>query len=98
MGAALGAEVGLDSARGAAWAGAEAPRRGLARWGPVEGGALTFLRSAADRLVLGARTTERVLRVGRAIADLDGADWVTTAHLAEALQYRVLDRRALLVP
>ncbi len=72
--------------------------RGARRWGPVDGAALTFLRSAADRLVLGARATERVLRVGRAIADLDGAESVTTAHLAEALQYRVLDRRALLTP
>jgi magnesium chelatase family protein len=52
-----------------------------------------FLRSAADRLALGARATERVLRVGRTIADLDGNDRVTVAHLAEAFRYRVLDRQ-----
>jgi magnesium chelatase family protein len=79
-------------------AAAKPTARADSRWGPVERGALLFLRSAADRLVLGARATERVLRVGRAIADLDGAETVTTACLAEALQYRVLDRRWPLSP
>ena len=72
--------------------------RGVQRWGPVEASALAFTRTAAERFVLGARATERVLRIGRAIADLEGAERVTTAHLAEALQYRVLDRRGARSP
>jgi magnesium chelatase family protein len=72
--------------------------RGLARYAPFEASALAFLRSASDRLVLGARAAERVLRVGRTIADLEGAEAVAIPHVAEALQYRVLDRRLLLVP
>jgi len=72
--------------------------RGILRWGPVEGAALALLRNAAERLLLGARATHRVVRVARAIADLDGAELVTTAHVAEALQYRVLDRHATLSP
>ncbi len=67
--------------------------RGALRWGPVAADALAFLRSACDRMMLGGRASERVLRVARVIADLDSSDLVTTVHLAEALQYRTLDRR-----
>jgi magnesium chelatase family protein len=62
------------------------------RWADRQ--ALAFLSMAADRWLLGARATERVLRVARAIADLDGADHVQSHHVAEALQYRMLDRPA----
>ncbi len=70
------------------------PLRGPQRWGPVSAEALAFMRAAADRLVLAARATERVLRVARTIADLEGAEAVAVHHLAEALRYRVLDRWA----
>jgi magnesium chelatase family protein len=86
------------AARRAAWASSFQAPRGSDRWGPADAGAIAFLRAASDRLVLGARATERVLRVGRAIADLDGDDRVTIAHLAEALRYRALDSRAVLAP
>lgn len=62
--------------------------------GPLDPQVVAFLRVAADRLLLGARATGRVLRVARTIADLDGADEIHTQHVAEALQYRALDRRA----
>jgi magnesium chelatase family protein len=60
--------------------------------------ARAFLRTAADRLLLGGRAVARVVRVAQAIADLDGAPAVQAQHLAEALQYRTLDRRPLLTP
>ncbi|MDI6770984.1 MAG: YifB family Mg chelatase-like AAA ATPase [bacterium] len=72
--------------------------RGPQRWGPVSAEALAFMRVAADRLVLAARATERVLRVARTIADLEGTEAVAVQHLAEALRYRVLDRWAPPVP
>ena len=53
-----------------------------------------FLRTATDRLALSARAHDRVLRVARTIADLEGDVTVTAAHVAEAIQYRVLDRPA----
>ena len=53
-----------------------------------------LLQTALTRLSLSARAYHRVLKVARTIADLAGASAVTTAHVAEALRYRQLDRDA----
>lgn len=46
------------------------------------------MKGAFDRMGLTARSYDRILRVARTIADLDGAKAVAVEHLAEALQYR----------
>ena len=54
----------------------------------------TLLKQAIARLGLSARAYHRILRVARTIADLEAAGTVMSGHVAEALQYRRLDRSA----
>lgn len=56
--------------------------------------AIELMRAAVTDLGLSARAHDKVLRVSRTIADLDGSDAIGCGHVAEAISYRVLDRSA----
>ena len=65
------------------------------RWCRPEPDAQRMLEHALERFGLSARAYHRVLRVARTTADLGRSPAITTAHIAEAVQYRALDRSAV---
>ncbi len=68
------------------------PRR-VREYCPLDRTCESILRQAMSELGLSARAHDKVLRVARTIADIDGSDDIRSEHLSEAVQYRRLDRR-----
>lgn len=64
----------------------------LERWCAVGAAEQQFLEQAVRRLGLSARAYTRVLRIARTIADMEEAEGVAIGHLAEAINFRTMDR------
>jgi magnesium chelatase family protein len=58
----------------------------------LDSAGIELIRQAVVSLNLSARAYDRILKVARTVADLVGSDQITADHLAEAVQYRTLDR------
>jgi len=58
----------------------------------LESDAESLLKNAMEEMGLSARAHDKILRIGRTIADLEAAENITAAHLSEAINYRTLDR------
>ena len=61
---------------------------------PMEPGAEKLLENAISQLGISARSYSRIIKVARTIADLSNREIIEQTHMAEAIQYRALDRLA----
>jgi magnesium chelatase family protein len=71
---------------------AEMQSRHIQKWCQLDTVGQSLLENAIRKLGLSARASDRILKVGRTIADLSGEDNIKPAHIAEAIQYRTIDR------
>jgi magnesium chelatase family protein len=71
---------------------AQMPPRLIRKYCRIEAEGEQMLERAMTRLGLSARAYDRILKVSRTIADLDGSDEICPQHVAEAVGYRSLDR------
>jgi len=60
---------------------------------PVTSQAEALLRNVFDKLGLSARAYDKIMKVARTAADMDGAEIIDKKHIALAVQYRSLDRK-----
>ena len=74
---------------------AQMPPRFIRKFCELDAAGNRMLELVTDRLGLSARSYTRILKVARTIADLDGAESIREQHLAEAIQYRSLDRKTV---
>lgn len=64
----------------------------LRQFCPLSQSARRLLDGAMERLQLSARAYDRIIKVARTIADLEGAEYISPLHISEAITYRSLDR------
>jgi magnesium chelatase family protein len=71
---------------------AQMQSRHLQRWCQLDDGSRNLLEAAIKKLGLSARASDRILKVARTIADLAGDENLKPQYVAEAIQYRTIDR------
>lgn len=80
------------SANSGIYCNAQMSGRLLSKYAQPDERGLNLLRNAMNRLNLSARAYDRILKVARTIADLEGDEHISSTHIAEAIGYRNLDR------
>lgn len=67
--------------------------RQIRKFCPLDTQSEDLLEKAMEKFGLSARAHSRILKISRTIADLEGSEGIESSHVAEAIQYRTLDRR-----
>jgi len=75
------------------YANAHMKPRHIRKYCKIDADCQTLMEAAMNRLGLSARAYNRVLKVARTIADIEGSGQIASEHISEAIQYRSLDRR-----
>ncbi len=81
-----GGAVGIHS-------NAQLDSSGIRKYCPMDDAANALLKAAYERMGMSARGYDRVMRVARTIADMDASEVIHANHIAEAIQYRSLDKK-----
>ena len=85
-------QVDRFSQRPGIYANAQMNSKELKKICQLDDAGQVLLKKAMERLNLSARAYDRILKVARTIADLSSSEYIMTEHIAEAIQYRNLDR------
>ncbi|TDT61588.1 YifB family Mg chelatase-like AAA ATPase [Fonticella tunisiensis] len=72
---------------------AQMKARHLKKYCKVDAGGMELLESAFKNMALSTRAYSKILKISRTIADMDNSEIIRENHIAEAIQYRVLDRK-----
>ncbi len=91
-GAGSGAPSGEGQGQAGMYCNAQIGNRQLQEFCRVDSAGERLMRAAMDKLKLSVRAHDHILKLGRTIADLSGSRQIRPEHLAEAIQYRSLDR------
>lgn len=79
--------------RGGVWCNAQLDSAAIRKYCVMDSAAGALLKAAYDRMGMSARGYDRVMRVARTIADMDASEIIRAPHVAEAIQYRSLDKK-----
>lgn len=75
------------------WSNAQLDSASIRKYCVMDAAASALLKAAYDRMGMSARGYDRVMRVARTIADMDASEIIKANHIAEAIQYRSLDKK-----
>ncbi len=75
------------------YANAHMKPRHIRKYCKIDESCQALMEAAMNRLGLSARAYNRILKVSRTIADIEGSEKIESHHISEAIQYRSLDRR-----
>jgi magnesium chelatase family protein len=91
--AARGRQTGRFAGEKKIFCNAHMESRHIRKYCELSADSQAMLKTAIEKLGLSARAYDRILKVARTIADLDGQESIGSPHIAEAIQYRSLDRK-----